>query len=125
MHLAPAERLTAEDVLNHLHLECDLVTLSACESGLSRVRRGDELVGLMRAFMYAGAPALVSTLWRVDDQSTHLLMEKFYQEVQAGTGFAEALKRAQLYLKNLSHPEKVFSEPAYWAAFILTGNSSL
>jgi len=107
LHLAPGESLTALDVLDYLRLRCDLVTLSACESGLSRVRRGDELVGLMRAFMYAGAPALVSTLWRVDERSTAILMGKFYQEIQAGTGFAEALKRAQLYVRNLTRREIV------------------
>ncbi|MFQ5872674.1 MAG: CHAT domain-containing protein [Dehalococcoidia bacterium] len=105
LHLAPNESLTALDILDHLRLHCDLVTLSACESGLSRVRRGDELVGLIRAFMYAGAPALVTTLWRVDERSTRILMEKFYQEVQNGIGFAEALKRAQLYLRNLTRKE--------------------
>jgi CHAT domain-containing protein/tetratricopeptide (TPR) repeat protein len=105
LHLAPGEALTALDVLSHLCLRCDLVTLSACESGLSRVRRGDELVGLIRAFMHAGASALVSTLWRVDERSTLILMERFYQEVRTGTDFAEALKRAQLYLKNLTSKE--------------------
>jgi len=105
LHLAPGEDLTALDVLEHLRLRCDLVTLSACESGLSRVRRGDELVGLIRAFMHAGAPALVSTLWRVDERSTLILMERFYQEVRAGLDFAEALKKAQLYLKNLTRRE--------------------
>jgi CHAT domain-containing protein/tetratricopeptide (TPR) repeat protein len=105
LHLAPGEALTALDVLDHLRLRCDLVTLSACESGLSRVRRGDELVGLIRAFMHAGAPALVSTLWRVDERSTLILMERFYREVRTGTDFAEALKRAQLYLKNLTSRE--------------------
>lgn len=105
LHLAPGESLTALDVLEHLRLRCDLVTLSACESGLSRVRRGDELVGLIRAFMHAGAPALVSTLWRVDERSTRVLMEKFYQQIQTGASFAQALKRAQLYLKNLTHKE--------------------
>ena len=103
--LAPAELLTALDILDDLRLNCDLVTLSACESGLSRVRRGDELVGLTRAFRYAGAPALVSTLWRVDDRSTRILMEKFYQEIGAGRDYAEALKQAQLYLKSLTHRE--------------------
>jgi CHAT domain-containing protein len=105
LHLGPEEALTALDVLDHLHLRCDLVTLSACESGLSRVRRGDELIGLTRAFMYAGASALVSTLWRVDERSTRILMEKFYQEIQIGLDFAEALKQAQLYLKRLTHRE--------------------
>ena len=105
LHLAPDEALTALDVLDHLRLSCDLVTLSACESGLTRVRRGDELIGLIRAFMHAGAPALVSTLWRVDERSTLILMERFYQEVRTGIDFAEALKRAQLYLKNLTSKE--------------------
>lgn len=118
LHLAPGESLTALDVLQHLRLRCDLVTLSACESGLSRVRRGDELMGLIRAFMYAGAPALVSTLWRVDEHSTRILMERFYQELQTGAGFAEALKQAQLYLKN----QPRFADPYYWAPFILVGD---
>jgi len=146
LYLAPDESLTALDVLEHLRLRCDLVTLSACESGLSRVRRGDELVGLIRAFMYAGAPALVATLWRVDERSTRVLMEQFYQEIQSGVGFAEALKQAQLYLKNLTYSaylkglsakgarnnsatllgdeddEKVFADPYYWAPFILVGD---
>jgi CHAT domain-containing protein len=103
LHLGPDETITALDVLDHLRLQqCDLVTLSACESGLSRVRRGDELVGLTRAFMYAGAPALISTLWQVDERSTRILMEKFYHEVHNGLDFAEALKQAQLYLKRLT-----------------------
>jgi len=105
LKLAPDEKLTALDVLQQLNLQCDLVTLSACESGLSRVRRGDELIGFMRAFMSKGTTALVSTLWRVNDHPTRILMERFYQEIQAGVEFAEALKRAQLYIKNLSYQE--------------------
>jgi CHAT domain-containing protein len=105
LHLGPDEDLTALDVMNHLRLNCDLVTLSACESGLSRVRRGDELIGLTRAFFYAGTPALISTLWRVDERSTRILMERFYQGVQNRLGFAEALKQAQLYLRNLTREE--------------------
>ncbi len=101
------EALTALDVMECLRLRCDLVTLSACESGLSRVRRGDELVGFMRAFMVAGAPALVSTLWRVDERSTRILMERFYREIQDGVGFAEALKQAQIYLRDLTRQEAV------------------
>jgi CHAT domain-containing protein len=86
-------------------LRCDLVTLSACESGLNRVRRGDELVGLMRAFVSAGARALIASLWRVDERSTCILMERFYQETLGGAGFADALKRAQVYLMNLTRQE--------------------
>ena len=107
LHLAPEEALTALDVMEHLRLNCDLVTLSACESGLSRVRRGDELIGLIRAFMHAGAPVLLSTLWRVDERSTSILMEQFYRNAQTGMDFAEALQKAQLYLKNLTRREIV------------------
>lgn len=109
------ETLTALEALDRLRLRCDLVTLSACESGLSRVRRGDELIGLIRAFLYAGAPALVCTLWRVDERSTLMLMERFYRGVQAGTGFAEALRQAQLYLRR----QPAFADPYYWAPFVL------
>jgi CHAT domain-containing protein len=105
LRLAPGEVLTALDVIQHLHVSCDLVTLSACESGLSRVRRGDELVGFLRAFVVAGTPALVSSLWRADERSTRILMEKFYQAIQGGVGFAEALKKAQLYLRELTRQE--------------------
>jgi CHAT domain-containing protein len=140
LHLAPGETLTGLEVMEQLRLQCDLATLSACESGLSRVRRGDELMGLMRAFIYAGAPTLVSTLWRVNDPSTRILMEKFYQEIQAGVDFAEALKRAQLYVKNLSDQEALAilasltegktsglhtflpADPYFWAPFILVGD---
>ncbi len=105
LYLGPNETLTALEVLKNLHLTCDLVTLSACESGLSRVRRGDELVGFVRAFMNAGTSALVCTLWRVDECSTWLLMEKFYQALQQGAPIAQALKTAQLYLKQLTRQE--------------------
>lgn len=102
LHLAGGERLAAREVIEKMRLRCDLVTLSACESGLSRIRRGDELFGLVRAFMYAGAPALIVTQWRVDERSTHILMGRFYEHVQSGMNFAESLRQAQLYLKNLS-----------------------
>jgi tetratricopeptide (TPR) repeat protein len=117
LHLAAGETLTALEVLDRLQLRCDLIVLSACESGLSRVRRGDELVGFLRAFLYAGAPTLISTLWRVDERSTLILMERFYRQILAGTGFAEALRQAQLYLR--SQPS--FTDPYYWAPFILVG----
>lgn len=102
LHLGQDETLTAREIMHHARLNCDVVTLSACETGLSEIRRGDELIGLSRAFMHAGTPAVVATLWRVDERSTRLLMERFYQEVQNGTDLPTALKRAQLFLRNLS-----------------------
>lgn len=127
LHLGPAEILTAQEAMDALHLRADLVTLSACESGLNRVRRGDELMGLVRGFMAAGAPAVVATLWRVDERSTRLLMERFYEGLNRGLDHAHALKEAQLYLRNLAQgeaPEGVggerpFAEPFHWAPFVL------
>jgi CHAT domain-containing protein len=67
--------------------------LSACETGLWKLSRGDELVGLQRVFLYAGTPAVVTTLWKVDDRAS-LLMRSFY-EALARAGSAEALRAAQ------------------------------
>jgi CHAT domain-containing protein/tetratricopeptide (TPR) repeat protein len=105
LYLAQGEALTALAVMEHMRLRCSLVTLSACESGLSRIRRGDELVGFVRAFLYTGAQALVATLWRVDECSTWLLMGSFYERIQQGSDVAEALKGAQLWLRNLTRAQ--------------------
>ncbi|MCB9131401.1 MAG: CHAT domain-containing protein [Anaerolineales bacterium] len=121
LHLAAGETLTAQEVLDNLRLRCELVTLSACESGLSTVRRGDELMGLVRAFMLAGAPAVVATLWRVDERSTRLLMERFYYELASGVHPATALHRSQIFLRNLNLD---YADPFYWAPFVLVGNAS-
>ncbi|MCB0081128.1 MAG: CHAT domain-containing protein, partial [Caldilineaceae bacterium] len=101
----PNETLTGQEIMDNLRLHCNLVTLSACESGLSRVQRGDELYGLIRAFMYAGAPAIIATLWRVDERSTLIFAQKFYELVQQALPYATALKAAQLYLRNLTRRE--------------------
>ncbi|TDV40985.1 CHAT domain-containing protein [Actinophytocola oryzae] len=100
--LAPADtrpdaELSAADVFG-LDLRVNLVTLSACESGVSANRPGDELIGLTRAALHAGAPALVVSLWEVDDLSTELLMTAFYRQLRDGVAPAEALRQAQLGL---------------------------
>lgn len=105
LHIGKDEFLTGQEIMDNLRLNCELVTLSACESGLSRVHRGDELYGLVRAFMYAGTPAILATLWRVDERTTLILAEKFYELVQQGVTYARALKMAQLYLKTVSRQE--------------------
>jgi CHAT domain-containing protein len=97
-----------------LDLHARLVVLSACETGLGKLSRGDELVGLQRAFLYAGTPAVVTTLWKVDDRASYELVRAFYHRL-AGAGPVEALRQAQIEtMVNFSHP---FS----WAAFGLTG----
>lgn len=102
-----------------LNLEnASLVVLSACETGLSQVMVGDELIGLSRGFIYAGTPSLVVTLWEVADNSTSLLMIKFYENLKAGMDKPTALRNAQLYLKSIER----FSHPFYWAPFVIMGD---
>lgn len=94
----------------------NLVTLSACQTQLGDLSAGDELVGLSRAFLYAGTPTLVASLWSVNDVSTAFLMEHFYGYLKDGMGKAAALQQAQL-----DTMEK-YPSPYYWAAFTLIGD---
>jgi CHAT domain-containing protein len=99
--------------------QANLVTLSACETGLGRVVGGDDLVGLALAFMYAGAPSILASLWDVDDGSTAILMSKFYHNwIKNNMSKSESLRRARLSLKEI--PE--YSHPFFWAAFQLIGD---
>ena len=108
--------LTAGEVYGlNLH-QADLVVLSACQTHLGDLSAGDELVGLTRAFFYAGTPTVVASLWTVDDQATALLMERFYTHLRAGMGKAAALRHAQLDVR------ADYPNPYYWAAFVLSGD---
>ncbi|MEU8365107.1 CHAT domain-containing protein [Nonomuraea sp. NPDC048882] len=91
-------RLTAQDIMG-LSLHVDLVTLAACETGLSERRPGDELIGLIRALLYAGAPSALVSLWRVDELSTTMLLGRFYAGLDGGLSKAHALREAQLWLR--------------------------
>lgn len=106
-------RLTVKEVFG-LDIRADLVTLSACQTGLGKLEAG-ELIGLNRAFLYAGTHALVSTLWRVDDLSTSVLMKHFYR-TYAFQDKAQSLRQAQLIVK------KDFPHPSYWAGMSLVGD---
>jgi len=106
--------LTAAEVLD-LDLAGALVTLSACESGRNEVFGGDELIGLTRAFLGAGAATLVASLWLVQDETTAELMDKWYGHLHEGVGPAAALRQAQLELKDN------FPHPYYWSPFVLMG----
>jgi CHAT domain-containing protein len=92
-----AGMLTAERLMR-MRLPADLVTLSACESGLNARHPGDELIGLTRALIFAGAASVVVSLWAVDDLSTAILMRHFYTALAGGAGRAEALRAAQVAL---------------------------
>jgi CHAT domain-containing protein len=107
-------RLTV-DKLYSTKLDADLVTLSACETGLSKIANGDDLVGLTRGFLYAGSSSIVASLWKVDDLATSQLMTRFYTEMDK-TNKRDALRKAQLETK------KEYAHPYYWASFQLTGS---
>jgi len=124
----------------------DLVVLSACQTVIGKMSAGDEIVGLNRAFLYAGTPSVIASLWSVDDFTTTLLMEHFYTHLQAGMGKAEALRKAQVWLRDLTvaelrdsyselmegteyeyllkleATERPFVSPYYWSAFVLSGD---
>jgi CHAT domain-containing protein len=100
-----------------LQLDCALVALSACESGRGLIAAGDEQIGLPRAFLYAGARAVLHSLWRIDDRSTRVLMERFYTELRAGRGKAAALRAAQL-----AHVRDGYTHPLLWASLTLVGD---
>ena len=94
----------------------DLVVLSACQSHLGELSSGDELVGLTRAFFFAGTPTVVASLWNVDDETTELLMEKFYENLLEGVGKAQALQQAQIDVR------AAYPNPYYWGAFVISGD---
>jgi len=120
-------KLTALEVFQ-IRVPADLVVLSACETGRGKVYRGEGLVGLMRAFMSAGSPRVLCSLWKVDDEATRALMLKFYElwdpklplgerSVPKGLGAAAALKAAQAHVRSF----ETWKHPYYWAAWVLWG----
>lgn len=100
-----------------LGLTAELVTLSACNTGINKLAPGDELCGLMRGFLYAGVPSLLASLWAVNDRSTSEIMQSFYTEIQKG-----ATKRAAIRHAELEALER-YGHPYYWAPFVLMGKN--
>ena len=110
--------LQAWEIFQKLRLSADLVVLSACQSGLGQEVRGEGMVGLTRAFQYAGARSLAVSLWDVNDESTSLFMQAFYTQIKAGASKDDALRQGMLALR--SDPR--WDAPCYWGAFVLIGD---
>lgn len=143
-------RLEVREVFGLNLRGCEMVTLSACETRLGRYSRGDEIVGLERAFLRAGVPTVVASLWKVDDAATDVLMVEFYRNLWSKDkklGKLEALRQAQLAMLRgelkvkvdetrrrrglrgpvLDDPKplpkgKSIIHPCYWAAFLVSGD---
>lgn len=94
----------------------NLVVLSGCETQLGERSQGDDIIGLNRAFIYAGTPTVVASLWSVKEQQTGELMVAFFKYLKQGISKSEALQRAQQDIRNK------YPHPYYWAAFVLTGD---
>lgn len=106
------------DRIAHLSLRADLVVLSACETASGRVLSGEGVLGLSSAFLAAGAPALLATLWPVDDAATAVMMEEFYRELASGLPAATALDRARSVVRQVPATH----HPFYWSGFVLIGD---
>lgn len=117
--------LQAWEIFEHLRLNAELVTLSACETALGKEVSGDGLIGLTQAFLYAGARTVAASLWVVDDAATSHLMQRFYANIRAGQTKDEALQNAQrelIALGRRSTPSSALGRPAAWAAFVINGD---
>jgi CHAT domain-containing protein len=139
-------KLTVSEIMD-MHINSRFVTLSACETGLGDLSEGDDLIGMSRAFIYAGAPQVVVSLWKVDDETTAWLMTRFHQYVRTGAKVSESLAYAQrdLIKQNLEglksrgiksvemaahinetitnrSPEQA-RNPYYWAPFVVIGSN--
>jgi CHAT domain-containing protein len=123
--------LQAWEIFEQVRIDADLVVLSACESGLGKEMGGEGLIGLTRAFQYAGARSVMASLWKISDRTTAELMVRFYKHLKAGLPKDEALRAAQMEL--IQGPIQVKNEKGeveeidasatyYWAAFQIYGD---
>jgi CHAT domain-containing protein len=118
--------LQLNDILE-MRLHAELVVLSACNTGLGRLWEGEGIVGLTQVFLSSGASAVIVSLWNVLDQSTSLLMERFYRRLKQGQSKVEALRQAKLAVLQATIDvqaigmQQSLAAPFYWAPFILVG----
>ncbi len=106
------------EIFETVRIDADLVTLSACDSGLGKEMGGEGLIGLTRAFQYAGARSVLASLWKVEDESTARLMKSFYGYLKAGNTKDESLRLAQIQAIR----SRDFAHPGAWAGFQLAGD---
>jgi CHAT domain-containing protein len=110
--------LQVHELYNLNLLRTSLVVLSACETGLSQIKKNDDMIGFIRGFFYAGVPSTVASLWKVDDRATSSLMSNFHLLLKLGNSKSQALRKSQMQLMRAEST----SHPFYWAAFVLYGN---
>ncbi|MEM7034635.1 MAG: CHAT domain-containing protein, partial [Chloroflexota bacterium] len=125
IYFAPDEThdgaLTVGEVYGLDLTQANLVVLSACQTQLGDLSAGDDVIGLTRAFFFAGSPTVVASLWNVNDEATGMLMVRFYQYLDNGLSKAAALRQAQLDM--LKQPQ--LAEPFFWSAFVMSGDGGV
>jgi len=116
--------LEAWEIFEHVRLDADLVTLSACESGLGKEAGGEGLLGLTRAFQYAGARSILASLWKVEDEASFELMTRFYSFLREGKTKDQALRAAELEMIHgkPTASGRDLSDPRHWVAFERIGD---
>lgn len=107
-----------------MKLQADLVVLSACETGMGELAKGEGVMSLARGFLFAGASSLVSSLWKVNERSTATIFGNFYDHLENGKSKSEALREAKIqYLEEVE--SDLQKAPYYWAGFTLTGQDGM
>ncbi|NET31064.1 MAG: CHAT domain-containing protein, partial [Cyanothece sp. SIO1E1] len=115
-----SDKLFIRDLYD-LRLSCDMVVLSACETGVGEWQSGEGIVSLARGFAYAGAKSIITSLWSANDRSTAQIMESFYTNLKAGLSKKEALRQAKLQFLS-SQKDPLNTHPFYWATFVPIGD---
>ncbi len=109
--------------LYNMQFDADLITLSACETGIGDLKKGEGFMSLSRGFFYSGASSITSTIWKVNDASSSTLMNSFYKYLSKGDPKDRALQKAKLNFLKVNK-QNALSHPYYWSGFVLTGNSN-
>lgn len=119
---AETEHLLYVNDLYNLELNSNIVTLSACETGIGQLKKGEGMMSLARGFYFSGTSSIASTLWKVNDATSSNLMNDFYQELSEGKSKHKALQSAKInFLKK--NKDNALSHPYYWSGFIISGNT--
>jgi len=113
--------LYIKDLYNY-QLNADLVTLSACETGVGKLQKGEGMLSLSRAFNYAGTNSLITTLWKIDDQSTSNIITNFYHNLYSGYTKSEAIRQAKLDYLDRNKNDVTLQHPYFWSGIVLSGN---
>ena len=115
------DHLYSYELMNY-NLKARLAVLSACETGMGKIYEGEGVYNLARGFRYAGCPTLISSLWRIDDRSTALIVKGFYQQLAFGKNLDDALKQSKNQYINSA--DELLAHPRYWAGMLLIGETA-